>query len=99
MEEKRRLFVSNASHELKTPLSSIKLLSESILSMQTEQDSYISEFMTDINGEVDRLAKIVDRLLTLTKLDARTDKLEPKFTDRNTLLHRITRSLKPQADR
>lgn len=99
MEEKRRLFVSNASHELKTPLSSIKLLSESILSMQTEQDSYISEFMTDINGEVDRLAKIVDRLLTLTKLDARTDKLEPKLTDINTLLQRITRSLKPQADR
>lgn len=99
MEEKRRLFVSNASHELKTPLSSIKLLSESILSMQTEQDSYITEFMTDINGEVDRLAKIVDRLLTLTKLDAETDVLEAKLTSVNMLLERVSRSLKPQADR
>lgn len=98
MEEKRRLFVSNASHELKTPLSSIKLLSESILSMQTEEDSYISEFMTDINGEVDRLAKIVDRLLTLTKLDAETDMLEVKRVSVNTLVERINRSLKPQAD-
>ncbi|MBQ7040436.1 MAG: HAMP domain-containing histidine kinase, partial [Clostridia bacterium] len=98
MEDKRRLFVSNASHELKTPLSSIKLLSESILSMQTEEDSYISEFMTDINGEVDRLAKIVDRLLTLTKLDAETDALEVKMVSVNTLLERINRSLKPQAD-
>ena len=99
MEEKRRLFVSNASHELKTPLSSIKLLSESILSMQTEQDSYITEFMTDINGEVDRLAKIVDRLLTLTKLDAEMDTLETKLTSINMLLERVSRSLKPQADR
>ncbi len=99
MEEKRRLFVSNASHELKTPLSSIKLLSESILSMQTEQDSYITEFMTDINGEVDRLAKIVDRLLTLTKLDAEMDVLETKLTSVNMLLERVCRSLKPQADR
>jgi len=98
MEDKRRLFVSNASHELKTPLSSIKLLSESILSMQTEEDNYISEFMTDINGEVDRLAKIVDRLLTLTKLDAETDTLEVKHVSVNTLLERINRSLKPQAD-
>lgn len=98
MEEKRRLFVSNASHELKTPLSSIKLLSDSILSMQTEEDSYISEFMTDINGEVDRLAKIVDRLLTLTKLDAETDMLEVKKVSLNTLIERINRSLKPQAD-
>lgn len=98
MEDKRRLFVSNASHELKTPLSSIKLLSESILSMQTEEDSYISEFMTDINGEVDRLAKIVDRLLTLTKLDAETDTLEVKNVSVNTLVERINRSLKPQAD-
>lgn len=99
MEEKRRLFVSNASHELKTPLSSIKLLSESILSMQTDGDSYISEFMNDINGEVDRLAKIVDRLLTLTKLDAGTDVAEMKLVCINTLLERVSRSLKPQADR
>ena len=98
MEDKRRLFVSNASHELKTPLSSIKLLSESILSMQTEEDNYISEFMTDINGEVDRLARIVDRLLTLTKLDAETDMLEVKRVSVNTLIERINRSLKPQAD-
>lgn len=98
MEEKRRIFVSNASHELKTPLSSIKLLSESILSMQTEPDTYITEFMTDINGEVDRLARIVDRLLTLTKLDAGTEPLELKMASVNTLLERIVRALKPQAD-
>ncbi len=99
MEEKRRQFVSNASHELKTPLSSIKLLSESILSVQTEENSYIGEFMTDINGEVDRLAKIVDRLLTLTKMDAGTDVLDTKLTCINELLERVSRSLKPQADR
>ena len=98
MEDKRRLFVSNASHELKTPLSSIKLLSESILSMQEDNDTYISEFMNDINGEVDRLAKIVDRLLTLTKLDADADALEIKQTSINMLLDRVSRSLKPQAE-
>lgn len=99
MEDKRRMFVSNASHELKTPLSSIKLLSESILSMPQLDEDNVREFMADINGEIDRLTKIIDRLLSLTKLDVESDTLDLQVTDINELAERISKSLKPVADK
>jgi len=98
MEEKRRLFVSNASHELKTPLSSIKLLSDSILSMNDLDEESVREFMTDINGEVDRLTKIIDRLLSLTKLDVGDEGLDLKVTDLNEMAGRIVKSLLPVSE-
>lgn len=98
MEEKRRLFVSNASHELKTPLSSIKLLSDSILSMNGLDEESVHEFMTDINGEVDRLTKIIDRLLSLTKLDVGDEGLDLKVTDLNEMAGRIVKSLQPVSE-
>lgn len=98
MEEKRRLFVSNASHELKTPLSSIKLLSDSILSMNELDEGSVREFMGDINGEIDRLTKIIDRLLSLTKLDVGDDQLDLKVTDLNEMADRIVKSLLPVSE-
>lgn len=68
-EELRREFVSNASHELKTPLASIKLLSDSILQTKGISKNDVDEFLTDINEEIDRLTRITERLLQLTKLD------------------------------
>lgn len=68
-EQLRRRFVSDASHELKTPLASIKLLSDSIL--QNEMDAQtIREFVSDIGAEADRLTRLSAKLLELTKLDA-----------------------------
>ena len=97
-EEDRRAFVSNASHELKTPLSSIKLLADSILSMGENVDGeMVCEFMEDINGEIDRLNKIISRLLDLSKLDVRHEKLDLKVTDINEMAHRIVKSLAPVA--
>ena len=98
MEEKRRLFVSNASHELKTPLSSIKLLSDSVISMNELDEESVREFMTDINGEVDRLTKIIDRLLSLTKLDVGDEELDLKVTDLNEMAGRIVKSLHPVSE-
>lgn len=68
-EQRRRQFVSDASHELKTPLASIRLLSDSIL--QNEMDAETTkEFVTDIGQEADRLTRLSEKLLKLTKLDA-----------------------------
>ena len=68
-EQRRRQFVSDASHELKTPLASIKLLSDSIL--QNEMDEQTQrEFIGDIGREADRLGRLSQRLLTLTKRDS-----------------------------
>lgn len=69
LEEKRRAFVSDASHELKTPLSIIKLLSDSLIQTNNPDPQFVREFLTDMNEEVERLTRIVQRLLELTKMD------------------------------
>lgn len=67
-EQKRRRFVSDASHELKTPLASIKLLSDSILQNDMDIDT-IREFVGDIGDEAERLNRMTAKLLSLTKVD------------------------------
>ncbi len=83
LEEKRRAFVSDASHELKTPLSIIKLLSDSLLQTDNPDPQFLKEFLTDMNDEVERLTRIVQRLLDLTKMDQ-------SFTNMNVEVHSIT---------
>lgn len=67
-EQKRRRFVSDASHELKTPLASIKLLTDSILQNDMDTDT-IREFVGDIGDEADRLNRMTAKLLSLTRVD------------------------------
>ncbi len=76
MDNRRQEFVSNASHELKTPLSSIKLISDSLLQNPETDRETVNEFLTDMNEQVDRLTRIVNKLLSLTKLDSSTDETE-----------------------
>lgn len=83
LEEKRRAFVSDASHELKTPLSIIKLLSDSLLQTENPDPAFLKEFLTDMNAEVERLTRIVQRLLELTKMDQ-------TYTNMNVEVHSIT---------
>ena len=68
-EERRRQFVSDASHELKTPLASIKLLSDSILQNDLDMET-VREFVADIGGEADRLNRMSTKLLSLTRVSA-----------------------------
>ena len=67
-EQKRRRFVSDASHELKTPLASIKLLTDSIL-MNDMDTNTVREFVGDIGDEAERLNRMTEKLLSLTKVD------------------------------
>ena len=69
-EELRRRFVSDASHELKTPLASIRLLSDSIVHSEDMDTDTMREFVTDIGTEVDRLQRVTEKLLSLTRLDS-----------------------------
>ena len=73
IEKQRTEFVSNASHELKTPLSSIKLMADSIIQTPDIEMDYVREFLTDMNEEVERLNRIVNKLLYITKLDTLTE--------------------------
>lgn len=71
-ENKRRQFVSDASHELKTPLASIKLLTDSIL--QNDMDSVTTkEFVGDIGDEADRLNRMTEKLLSLTRIEGQSE--------------------------
>ena len=69
-DEVRRRFVADASHELKTPLASIKLLSDSILQNEGMEHETVQEFINDIGIEAARLARTTEKLMTLTRLDS-----------------------------
>ena len=69
-ENARRRFVSDASHELKTPLAGIRLLSDSILQTEDIDAATVREFVGDIVQETDRLTRITENLLRLTRLDS-----------------------------
>ncbi|MDR1116682.1 MAG: HAMP domain-containing histidine kinase [Oscillospiraceae bacterium] len=69
-EEMRRRFVSDASHELKTPLASVKLLADSIVQNDDMPPEMMREFALDIGDEVNRLTRLTEKLLDMTRLDA-----------------------------
>ena len=68
-ENARRRFVSDASHELKTPLAAIRLLTDSILQTDNIDPETTREFVMDIGQEAERLSRITEDLLRLTRLD------------------------------
>ncbi len=98
VEESRKVFVSDVSHELKTPLATIKLLSESILQSPTFDEEIVREFLGDMTNEVDRLTRIIERLLNLSKNDAEVKNINFETVNVTKLLELITRKLKPLAD-
>ena len=69
VDNSRQEFVSNVSHELKTPITSIRVLADSLMSMEDAPVELYREFMNDISDEIDRESKIIDDLLTLVKMD------------------------------
>ncbi len=68
-ERQRRRFVSDASHELKTPLASIRLLSDSIVQNEGMDMDTVREFVNDIGSEAERLQRTTEKLLDLSRLD------------------------------
>lgn len=96
-EKSRQEFVSNVSHELKTPLTAIKVLSDSLVQEPNVPIEMYQEFIADINAEIDREAKIVNDLLSLVKLDKTSGELNITEININDLLEVIMRRLKPLA--
>ena len=100
MDESRQEFVSNVSHELKTPLTSMKVLADSINSMGDEAPiEMYREFMGDITSEIDRETKIINDLLSLVKMDKSAATLNIESVNINDLLEQIMKRLQPIADK
>ena len=96
-EEKRRRFVSDASHELKTPLASIKLLTDSILQNDMDAET-MREFVEDIGSEAERLNRMTAKLLSLTKVDSQ-EAPESELIHMAPTVSRVVRMLRPVAER
>ena len=95
-EEQRRQFVSDASHELKTPLASIKLLSDSILQNDMDVDT-VREFVADIGDEADRLTRMSEKLLSLTRFHP-DEGSDCEITYFRATIERVERMLSTAAD-
>ncbi|MEL7609546.1 MAG: HAMP domain-containing sensor histidine kinase [Bacillota bacterium] len=90
-------FVSNASHELKTPLSTMKILSESILYQQEPDAGMMKEFFLDVNHEVDRLTDIINDLLRLVREEAGESETEFERVPLDELVRAVVTRLAPLA--
>lgn len=86
-----RDFLADASHELKTPLSSIKVLSQSLIDSQEQDPAIYRDFLQDISSETDRMAALVNDMSELTKLQGDIDRPIPlKNLQVEELLNHIT---------
>ena len=99
VEESRQEFVANVSHELKTPLTSMKVLADSLLMQGDVPVELYKEFMQDIANEIDRESSVISDLLTLVKMDRKSTELNVASTDINDFIEQILKRLRPIAEK
>lgn len=97
MDQSRQEFVSNVSHELKTPITSIRVLADSLMGMEDTPKELYQEFMHDISDEIDRESKIIDDLLTLVRMDKASSGLSCSQVQINGLIEMVLKRLRPIA--
>ena len=97
LEESRQEFVSNVSHELKTPITSMKVLADSLLAQEEVPNEMYREFMSDMVEEIDRETEIINDLLTLVKMDKKAAELNIQQVNINALLELLLKRIKPLA--
>ena len=97
LDDSRQEFVANVSHELKTPIASIKVLADSLLAQPDVSPELYREFLEDIVTEIDRENKIITDLLALVKMDKTTGELKVSLVNINELTELILKRLRPIA--
>lgn len=90
-------FVSNVSHELKTPMTSMKVLADSLLATENAPIEMYKDFMQDIAEEIDRENEIIGDLLNLVRTDGERAVLNIETVDVNELMEVVLKRLKPIA--
>ena len=97
LDDSRQEFVSNVSHELKTPLTSMKVLADSLLAQPDAPAEMYREFLQDITAEIDRENQIITDLLSLVKMDKKAVDLNVSAVNINELTELICKRLRPIA--
>ncbi len=97
LDDSRQEFVSNVSHELKTPITSMKVLADSILAQEEVPNEVYREFMADIGEEIDREDKIINDLLALVKMDKKASGLNITSVDVVNLTEVVLKRMRPIA--
>jgi len=97
LDDSRQEFVANVSHELKTPMTSVKVLADSLIAQQDAPAELYREFMVDIADEIERENKIINDLLALVKLDKAAAELNITGVNMNELTEIILKRLRPIA--
>ena len=97
IDDSRQEFVANVSHELKTPLTSMKVLADSLMQMEGAPIELYQEFMQDIAAEIERENKIINDLLSLVKMDKTAAQLSIGTVDINELIELVLKRLRPIA--
>ena len=97
LEMSRQDFVSNVSHELKTPLTSMKVLADSLTAMDDVPAEMYREFMIDLSGEIDRGNAIIEDLLTLVRMDQTRMDINISQVNINRLLETELKTIRPIA--
>ena len=97
LDDSRNEFVSNVSHELKTPLTSMKVLADSLLLQEDAPVELYKEFMGDMSEEIERENKIINDLLSLVKMDKTANTMNIKSENMNELIEKILKRLRPIA--
>ena len=97
LDESRQEFVSDVAHELKTPITSVKVLAESLMGMEEVPNELYREFMADITKEIDRESRIIDDLLSMVRLDRGVVTLNIANTNINDWLQLTLKRLMPLA--
>lgn len=96
-EKSRQEFVSNVSHELKTPLTSMKILADSLLGQQGVPEELYQEFLHDISEEIDRENDIITDLLSMVKIEKSENEINISSVNINEILESVLKRLKPIA--
>jgi len=97
VEESRQEFVANVSHELKTPMTSIKVLADSLTMQEDVPVELYREFLTDITDEIERENQIINDLLSLVRLDRKDAEMHIAQVSINELMEIILKRIKPIA--
>ncbi len=98
VDRQRSEFVSNASHELKTPLASMKILTESILYQDGVPEEIYKDFLSDINAQIDRMTELINDLLLMTKIESGDNGAKMEEQDLEKMIGEILDTMGPIAE-